>query len=61
MKGGYVTIGELFVHISTLLVFLVFAHFYSRSLLTTRYMPYVYALISYYSHTIFIFRGLYDT
>jgi hypothetical protein len=23
-------------------------------------MPYIYALISYYSHTIFIFKGLFD-
>jgi len=60
MKGGYVSIYELFVHCGTLIIFLLLSSNYSRNLMTARYMPFLYALISYYSHTIFIFRGLFD-
>lgn len=60
MKGGYVTISELFVHIGTLIIFLILSSLYSLNLKTTRYMPYIYALISYYSHTVFIFKCLFD-
>ena len=60
MKGGYVHAVELLVHGGTLGLFWLLTRFYSYSLFTTKYMPYVYALISYYSHTIFIFKGLFD-
>lgn len=59
-NGGYVTIAELFVHIGTLLLFYILSLLYGTSRQMTKYMPYIYALISYYSHTIFIFKGLFD-
>ncbi len=61
IHGGYLTINELFVHIGTLLLFLILSLIYDKSKFATTYMPYVYALISYYSHTIFIFKGIFDS
>ena len=60
MKGGYVSISEVLVHFSTLVLFLLLSQLYNKTAYMTRYMPYIYALISYYSHTIFIFKGLFD-
>ena len=33
---------------------------YMLNVYTTTYMPFAYALISYYSHTVFIFKGTFD-
>jgi hypothetical protein len=60
MKGGYVMFSELIVHISTFGIFFALSRVYYYSDFTTQYLPYVYALISYYSHTVFIFRGSFD-
>jgi hypothetical protein len=60
MKGGYSMLSELLVHITTMVLFYIVSRLYSYSHVTTRYIPYVYAVISYYSHTIFIFKGSFD-
>ena len=41
-------------------MFFVLSKIYDLNYFSTRYMPYIYALISYYSHTVFIFKGMFD-
>jgi putative flippase GtrA len=60
MKGGYSMLSELLAHITTMVLFYIVSRLYSHSHLTTRYIPYVYAVILYYSHTIFTFKGSFD-
>lgn len=57
---GYVTVSEVLIHFSTLVIFFVLSKLYNYNAHTTRCFPYIYALISYYSHTVFIFKGFFD-
>lgn len=57
---GYFTISEVVIHFSTLVIFFLLSKLYNLNNKSTRYMPYIYALISYYSHTVFIFKGIFD-
>jgi hypothetical protein len=34
--------------------------FHSLNNFSTRYSPFLYALLSYYSHTYFLFKGFFD-
>ncbi len=57
---GYVTVSELLILFSTLVLFFVLSKLYNYNAHTTRSMPYIYAIISYYSHTVFIFKRIFD-
>ena len=41
-------------------MFLTLSRVYNANKFTTAYFPYLYAILSYYSHAGFIFRGYYD-
>lgn len=60
MKGGYVHFTEMFLHFGSLLLFWLLSRLYYLNRWTTQYMPYFYAVLSYYSHTMFIFKGIFD-
>ena len=61
MKGGSIHPTEMLIHSSTLAVFYSLSRVYDYSHITVQYMPFVYALISYYAHTVFIFKGMFDS
>ena len=60
LMKGYFAISDVFIHFSTLVIFFLLSKMYNINNKYTRYMPYIYALISYYSHTVFIFKGMFD-
>ena len=51
---------DLLIHISQLLVFILLALLYKKSNRATVYIPYIYTVLSYYSHSVFIFSGKFD-
>ena len=51
---------EMFLHFGSLIVFWLVSQIYGCTRWTTQYMPYLYAVISYYSHTVFLFKGVFD-
>lgn len=51
---------ELIILLGSLSVFLILSRMYGVNRYTTTYFPYLYAILSYYSHAGFIFKGTYD-
>jgi hypothetical protein len=52
---------DLIIMLGSLSMFLTLSRMYGANKYTTAYFPYFYAILSYYSHAGFIFRGLYDS
>ena len=51
---------ELIILLGSLSMFLTLSRMYGANKYTTAYFPYLYAILSYYSHAGFIFRSHYD-
>lgn len=51
---------DFMVLIGSLGIFLLLSHSYKANKYTIKYFPYLYAILSYYSHVVFIFRGSYE-
>ena len=60
MENEVSSLKDVAIHICTVTLMMAFSSLYSKSLFMTKYIPYIYALISYYAHTVFIFRGVFD-
>ena len=52
---------DLVFILGSLSIFLILSRLYNASNATTTYFPYLYAILSYYSHSGLIFRALYES
>lgn len=57
---GYLSVEDIFIHASTLAIFYALSRVYYVNERCTQYVPYLYTLIAYYSHTTIIFGKMYD-